>query len=115
MPLDPYSTLRFASVISDVDGVEFSTEPEPFLYEELEDTIEHKVSAGDTWWTIAYRYYVRYPNPSRLWRVIADFQPGGPVVDPTIALEPASIVYVPSPRTLDARIFTDRRRPDLGG
>ena len=83
-----------------------------YYFRRLPDNIEHKVIAGDSFQSIAYYYYDGIMPAGRssaeLWWVIADFQPT-PVNDPTLALEPGSIIYVPSRRVLEQDILAERR------
>lgn len=110
-----YSRLRFAMVLTDDGtGKQFSTEYAPYVFIDLPDNIEHITSAGDTWWSLAATYYAAFTNPSLLYWVICDFQPGGIVIDPTIDIAPGTVVYIPSPLTVDQAIFNSVRRPDLG-
>lgn len=85
------------------------TERTPFYFTRFRDNIEHTVTDGDTFQSIAFYYYTGYLPASRsaaeLWWVIADFQPT-PVTDPTLRLEAGTTVYVPSLRILDEFIFS---------
>lgn len=93
----------------DPEGRLYLTEREPYTFRSLSDTIEHSVVDGDSWHRIAHRHYAgAFANPERLWWVIADFQPK-PVLDPTIAPEVGSIVYVPSPRVVLSQVLSSAR------
>ena len=105
------SVYRFCSAFRDDDtDALWLTEPVPFAYRDIADTIEHRVVEGDTYETIAATYYASLPNGSLLWRIVAEFQPTIPLdatVPPTWP-----IVYVPSIRTVLEEIFNETRRPD---
>lgn len=108
---DQLSTYRFCSVVTDSDGIEFFTDPVPFVYRELPDTILHQAHEGDDYESIAARYYSGVPNKAQLWRIIAEFQPMIPL-DASVGPTPGSVVYVPSRRTLFEDVFSERRRED---
>ncbi len=112
MPPNRYSRLRFCTAYIDpVDGHRSLSEPEPYVFRELSDTIMHVVVEGDTFWKLAGRYYDAFPDPSLLWWVIADFQPApGQIFDPTLTLAPGTLLYIPSVRTVHEQILSDRRR-----
>lgn len=93
------------------DGVVYLGEREPFGYQDLADNRQHLVVSGDTLFNIAGRSYVGMFRPSGLWWVIADFQPE-PIHDPTIRLVEGTIVVVPSMRTVQQEVFTERRKRD---
>lgn len=81
----------------------------PFRYEAFDDNIVHVAAEGDTWWTIAQRYYFHISsNAGRLWWVVCDFQPQ-PVVDPTIAISPNRTVIIPSPLVVLTQVLGVRR------
>lgn len=96
---------------ADKVGTIYLTDRVPFRYRVLPDNINHVVGAGDSWWTLAGKYYVGIPRPSGLWWVITDFQPK-PVFDPTIQLAPGQVIVVPSLRTVLERVFDERRRAE---
>ncbi len=97
----------------DADGNLFLSERVPFRYVDRDDTIEHVAVAGDTWWSLADLFYGSVPDAaSLLWYVIPDFQPA-PVVDPTIAIVPGTILYVPSLQTVLTEVVSEGRRSDF--
>jgi hypothetical protein len=109
MPPNRFSRHRFAAASLDPeDGMLALSEPESYGYRDFPDNRRHLVALGDTWWTIAGSYFAGLPRPAGFWWAICHFQPV-PVVDPTIALEPGTVVVVPSIRTLQERILNDRR------
>lgn len=91
----------------------FLTERVPFRYRELADNVIHVAQAGDTWDSLAGRYYGDMPRGCGFWWAIADYQPE-PVVDPTIALEPGARIVIPSQRVLTTIILGERRRREHG-
>ncbi len=105
MPPGPTSRYLFCQQLTDEQGRIYLSEREPFLYEVFEDTILHTVRQGDTLWSLAEKYL----GDASLWWVIADFQPDGPINDPTILLATTSVLHVPSRRVLAERIFSPSR------
>jgi len=106
------SVYRFCTAEEDpVTGRRFLTQPSPYAYRVLSDTVLHTVGEGDTLHTLAARYYASLPNPSRLWRIIGEFQPE-PIHDGTIRLETGRVIHIPSQRTVDEEIFVEARRAD---
>lgn len=100
----------FSAGLLDEDGALYLTEPDPYPYRVLSDTIEHVAVDGDTWWGLAGKYYAEIDlhHASELYWVICDFQPT-PIVDPTIAIEAGTTIYIPSPRTVKEEIFNELR------
>jgi hypothetical protein len=82
---------------------------EPFRYVARSDNAHHTVREGDSLWTLAARYFDVFPRPSGLWWILADFQPV-PILDPTLRLVPGTLLVIPSVRTVEEEIFTERRR-----
>lgn len=112
MAMDRLSRYRFTQIIQRVDGTLMLTDREPFRYQDYADNREHIAKQGDTWHSLAYRYFTAdgvLKNPTDLWYVIADFQPD-PVVDPTLRIEPGRVIYIPSYETLFQRILSEDRR-----
>lgn len=109
MPPNRWSRDRFTTGITDDDGVLYLSEREPYAYRELADNVVHRVTQGDTLWTLAATYYEGIERPARFWWAIGDFQPD-PIHDPTIALAPDSELVIPSIRTLQEEILNERRR-----
>lgn len=113
MPPRKYSRHTFTRGIAEDDANEtlFLSDRKRFLFEQRSDNIQHKAQQGDTLATLALRYYSGIPRAAGLWWVIADFQPD-PIHDPTIRLEPGSIVVIPSRRTVLEEVFNERRREE---
>lgn len=107
-----FSRYRFCTASDDPqDGMFSLSDRLPFVYRELADNRRHVVVEGETWWTLAGRYYAAMPYPPELWWVIADFQPD-PVYDPTLALVAGAELIVPSLRTVQELILSDARRDE---
>jgi len=113
MPPKVGSRHTFTRLRTDSDGVRYLTERAPYLYRELDDNELHIIRQGETWWTLAARYFTGLPRACGFWWAIADFQPST-VVDPTIPPEPGSVVVVPSLATLVNRILSEDRRREHG-
>ena len=89
-----------------------------FFYQPFKDNRLHTVREGDSWHSLAARYYAPLADPpefsaASLWWAIADFQTR-PVHDPTIMLRVGDKVVVPSLRVVRDSIFnpTERARLD---
>jgi hypothetical protein len=111
MPPRRFSRHTFTSAVLDDEGRLLLTEREPFRFRSLPDTRQHVVKEGDTLFSLAGRYFASLPRPAGLWWVIADFQPD-PVHDPTIDLEPGRILFIPSVRTIQEEILSEKRREE---
>lgn len=109
MPPRAGSRHSFCLGVRDEDERLFLTEREPYRYREHPDTRIHVVAQGDTLFELAGRYFAPVPRACGLWWVIADFQPD-PVLDPTLELEVARRLYVPSLRVVTDVIFSEQRR-----
>jgi hypothetical protein len=118
--LNIYSPYRYSTEQADADGIHFTSEREPFTYEDLADNNPHRVVDGDTWHSLAYDYFhpITIPNEqgveidvsSQLGWIIRDFQPV-PVLDPYIKLVAGELIIIPSRRTVLNKVFdSDRRR-----
>lgn len=104
-----YSAYQLCRERYDSRGNLYTTEYEPYTYEELPDNIEHTVMDGDTWDSIAHKYWSPIYQAGALWRFIIDFQPTH-VIDPFIKLKPGQIIVVPSRNTLLTKILSSNRR-----
>lgn len=109
MPPRRFSRYTFSSAILDENERLFLTDREPFQYQPFSDNRQHLVQEGDTLFSLAARYFSPLPRPAGLWWVIADFQQE-PIHDPTLLLPSASIIVVPSLRTVNELIFSEQRR-----
>lgn len=101
--------------MTDPDGKLYLSEREPYGYVDLPDTIEHTAIDGDTWWSIAGKYYAgQFLRPSELYWVIMDFQPEASIqIDPTVALEAGTVIYVPHPLDVREKILSEERRQSV--
>ena len=95
------------------DGSRYLTEREPYTFRELSDNRTHTARQGDSWFTIAARYFAGVPRACGFFWAICDFQPD-PVVDPTIPPELGRVVVIPSISTLSNKILGEQRRRDHG-
>ena len=95
-----------------VNGILELAERVPFTYRDLADNRRPLVREGDSWHVLAARYFAGRSRAAGLWWAIADYQRGGPIVDPTVPPPVGSRVDVPSLLTLDQLILGDRRRRD---
>ena len=109
MPPRPFSRHMFSEGILDEDGRTFLTNRVPFRFKPYNDNILHVVREGDTLFNIAGRYYAEVERGAGLWWVIADFQPT-PIHDPTLKLATSSVIIVPSVRTVQEAIMSEKRR-----
>lgn len=109
MPPRANSRHLLVSGVFNSDGKRFLTDRVRYFYRSLPDTIVHTALAGDTWHSIAGRYYADLPRGAGYWWAVADFQPD-PVFDPTLEIVPGAKVYVPSVQTLLTRILSETRR-----
>lgn len=108
MPPTALDPTALCTAFTDLDGDLILSEPEPYGYRELPDTIEHRALDGDTYPRLAYRYL----GSAELAWVIMDFQPTR-VFDPTIRIEVGSVVYVPSQRVTYEEILSESRRAEF--
>ncbi len=111
MPPRLYSRHTFCSATKDDLGRSFLSERVPYGYRKLADNRTHPVVAGDTLWTLAGRYFSPLERASGFWWAIADFQPD-PIFDPTLKLEPGTVLFIPSVRTLLEKILGEERRDE---
>lgn len=109
MPPRRWSRYTFATAVRDADGDLVLYGEEPYRFREFTDNREHVVREGDTLFSLAASYFTGIPRPDGLWWVIADFQPA-PIHDPTIELEIGRVLIIPSLRTVQEEIFSERRR-----
>lgn len=109
MPPRDRSRFMFSTASMDDVGALVLTDYEPFRFVARSDNRQHIVQGGDTLWTLAAKYFAPVPRPAGLWWVIADFQPA-PILDPTLKLQEGTVLTIPSLRTLQEDVFSDKRR-----
>ena len=122
--MEPWSRHRFCSGLLDRRGRQYLTEREPYKYRDMPGNRLWTTAEGETLEHIADRCFAGLagapglPEPCELWWVIADFQPDPPpdwAVDPTLALPPNALVYVPSTRVVREEILSEKRRDEHAG
>ena len=111
MPPRRFSRHLFTIGIRDSSERLLLTDRVPFRFISFSDNRQHLVREGDTLHNLASRFFKPINRPAGLWWVIADFQPT-PIHDPTIILEPARLMVIPSLRTLTEEIFSEQRRQE---
>ncbi len=83
----------------------------PFRFREFPDNKRYSVQQGDTLFHLAAKNFKPIVRPAGLWWILADFQPV-PIHDPTIQLLPGRVLIIPSVRTVNESILSERRRRD---
>jgi hypothetical protein len=115
MPPLEWSRYSYCWGLKDASGRIGLSERERFLYRDLEDNRIHSVAVGDSLFNLAERAFPSFPRACGLFWVIADFQPSGPILDATIALEVGSTIVIPSERTVRELVFDEARRSEFSG
>jgi hypothetical protein len=110
MPVLVGSRYSFSTVFRDEAGRAMLTEREPYTYVAHPDNRAHRVVHGDTLYALAGRYFAPLPRACGYWWAIADYQPDGPIIDPTLALAIGRVLQIPSPRVLTDIILGEGRR-----
>ena len=109
MPPREFSRYTFTNAALDSAGRLVLSSRERFRFEQLPDNRTHLVIGGDTLFNLANRRFKPLPRPAGLYWVIADFQPE-PIHDPTLRLEPGTVLIVPSVQTVLNRVFSESER-----
>lgn len=109
MPPRTFSRHAKTFMYEDESGHQVLSTPDMYTFRELPDTQVHVATEGETIFNLAARYYASLTDPpefsaAELWWVIADFQPQ-PIHDPTIALPPGQVLYIPSVRVVRDEIL----------
>lgn len=68
---------------------------ESLAYQSDSENVMHIVVAGDTLQNLAAKYFDGFQTPANLWWIIAEYQ-NPPIFDPTLRLNPGSILIIPS-------------------
>lgn len=104
----PESRYYASEVYQAWNGAYLLTEYEPFRYADREDNIVHSAVEGDSWFTLAEKYYWMISTRAcGLWWIICDFQPE-PVVDPTLRIPAGKTIILPGPATVRDEILSLR-------
>ena len=109
MITSPQSRYRNAPAYQDAEGRWYLAPRRRMLFRDLPDTRMHPVTAGDTLWGLADRYFQPLEDAALLYWAIGDFQPT-PIADATLALEAGTRLYVPSVRAVREHLATNGRR-----
>ena len=67
---------------------------------------------GESLFSLAGRFFRPRPRAAGLWWIIADFQPD-PILDPSVPLDVGRSLFVPSLRTVDEEILSEKRRREV--
>ena len=111
MPPKVGSRHIYSRIRADAEQRLVLTEREPYAYRELTDNREITALQGDTWFSLAARYFAPLPRACGFWWAICDFQPT-PILDPTVPPVTGTTIVIPSIQTLRTRIFGESRRRD---
>jgi len=114
MPPRRFSRYELTQGIRDDEGRLFLTDREPFRFRPLPDNRLHEVKEGESLFSLAGRFFRPRSRAAGLWWIIADFQPD-PVQDPSVPLEVGRRLFVPSLRTVDEEILSEKRRREVSG
>lgn len=99
---------QFCTKWIDEDKRLFLDTRKPYRFRAFADNSVYTVVQGDTLFTIAGRHFAPIDRAAGLWWVIADFQPN-PITDPTLVLEPGTVLILPSLAVLYQEIFNVAR------
>ncbi len=102
------SRYAFAEEVELLDGTIVWTSPPVVEALNLTDDISHKVSEGETPFTLAMRFFRVLERPEQYYWVILDYQ-SPPIGDPLAPLEEGRILRIPSLRTLQGIILNSDR------
>ena len=109
MPMFPWSRYRYCNQLENENGVLFIDEREPFRYREEGDNRFYRAKEGDTWWGLAHVFFDGVQRACGLWWLLCEYQPT-PVLDPTLGIEPNTLIVIPSTRVLRTQVFTNEQR-----
>jgi hypothetical protein len=102
------SRFSFSAALEDESGRLYLAGREPYRFTVHADTRIHRVTEGDTLFSLAGKYFEPLPRACGYWWAIADFQPD-PILDPTLELERGAVLFVVSLRVLTNVILADPR------
>ena len=105
------SRYKYCQSWYDADRNVFLDARRAFRFQSLPDNVSYLTKVGETLFTIAGRHFAPLERAAGLWWVIADFQPN-PIHDPTIVLEPGTVLVLPSVATLYREIFSSARKDE---
>lgn len=108
MFVGPRSRFVLTNLILQSDGTMELSDREPFAYRQDPRNRMHRVLAGDTLWSLAEKFFPTIRDAANLWWLIADFQ-DPPILDPTVRLEPETLLVIP-PESILMEVFSDARR-----
>jgi hypothetical protein len=112
MARDGTSRYRYTPKFTDLDGTVIDVgyswygSRTPLRYIAARDNEVYVVQAGDTLQNLAARKFAGYEHAALLWWIIAEFQPT-PITDPTLRLEPGSLLVIPASRLVAAMLNTN--------
>lgn len=109
MPMFPLSRYAYCLQMEDDDGIKHLDEREPFRYRDEPDNRFYRSKEGDTWWGLAHVFFDGIERECGLWWVLCDYQPN-PVIDPTLVIEPNTLIVVPSMRLIRTKLFSTEQR-----
>ena len=112
MPPRRFSRHTFTAAVLDEQERLFLTDRERFGFQALADNRQHVVAEGETLFNLAGRFFAPLDRPAGLWWIIADFQPT-PIIDPTLELEPGTVLSIPSVQTVISEIFNEDRANEV--
>ena len=102
MPPGIDSRYQSARAVYDVRRQLHLTDRELFLYRDFSDNRTHVVRDGENVFTTAGRYFAPLDRSAGYFWALCDFQPDGPIVDPTLRLATGTRLTVPSVAALES-------------
>ena len=103
------SRYRYNTGYRDADDRVYLDEREPFRFRTHAGNRFHTVVQGDTWWGLASIYFRGAPRACGWWWLVCEYQPT-PVIDPTLVLEPGTVVVVPPIELVRSEAFSEVQR-----
>jgi hypothetical protein len=99
---------RYANLdtLTDASGNLVLEDRVPRRFEARDDNLFHVSADGDTWDSLADRYYSHISERAcGLFWVVMDYQ-DPPVVDPTLTIRPNTVIAIPSPQMVVTEILS---------